>query len=71
MGPVAACVITFSRTNFEKVRCEDLLRTYVYEEKSEVDYIEGTRFPWWWIGQDVELPELKVGGDWAVVDVVR
>jgi hypothetical protein len=43
----------------------------VYEEKPEVNYIEGTRFPWRWIGQDIELPELKVGGDWAVVDVVR
>ena len=32
-----------------------------------MDYIEGTRLPWQWIDQDVELPELKVGGDAAVV----
>ena len=43
----------------------------MYEEKPEVNYIEGTRFPWQWIGQDIEELELKVGGDCATVDMVR
>jgi len=40
----------------------------VYEEKPEVNYIEGIRFPWQWISQDVATLKLKVGGDWAIVD---
>ena len=45
--------------------------TYMYEEEPDVNNIEGTRFPWQRISQDIELLELKIGGDWAIVGVVR
>jgi hypothetical protein len=45
--------------------------TYMYEEESDVNSIERTRLPWQWISQDIELLELKIGGDWAIVGVVK
>jgi hypothetical protein len=43
----------------------------MYEEESDVNNVERTRFPWQWIIQDIELLELKIGGDWAIVGVVK
>ena len=36
-----------------------------------MDHVERTRFPWQWFGQDIELLELKVGGDWAMVGIEK
>jgi hypothetical protein len=43
----------------------------MYEEESDVNNIERTRFLWQRIIQDIELLELKIGGDWAIVGVVK
>ena len=32
-----------------------------------MDHVERTRFPRKYIGRDVELLKLEVGGDWAIV----
>ena len=43
----------------------------MYEDEPEVDHVERTRFPWQWFSQDIELLELKVRGDWAMVGVEK
>jgi len=43
----------------------------MHEEEADVNHIERTRFPWQWVSQDIDLLELKFGGDWAIVGVVR
>jgi hypothetical protein len=36
-----------------------------------VNYVERTRFPWQRLDEDIELLELKVGGDWATMSPER
>ena len=43
----------------------------MYEDEPEVDHVERTRFPWQWFSQDIELLELKVRGDWAIVGIEK
>jgi hypothetical protein len=41
------------------------------EEEPNVNHIERTRLPWQWFNQDIDLLELKVRGDGAMVGIMR
>jgi hypothetical protein len=43
----------------------------VYEDEPEVDHIERARSPWQRFSQDIELLELKVRWDWAMIGVEK
>jgi hypothetical protein len=47
------------------------LRTYVYEEEPDVNYVERVWFPWQWLDEDIELLKLEVGGDCATMGLER
>ena len=43
----------------------------MYERVLGLNYIERTRLPWQWFNQDIDLLELKVRGDGAMVRIMR